>query len=98
MFLAAESFRPTVIDVAVEPSLCEMRGPCSARPTSGYNRRRSADSVVVAGVTAPDGHLVVLRARAARVEPALGLLESVWARWRTRLWGLAPCPPRVWST
>ncbi len=54
--------------------------------------------VVVAGVTAPDGHLVVLRALAARVEPALGLLESVWARWRTRLWGIAPCPPRVWST
>jgi urease accessory protein len=51
-----------------------------------------------AGVTSPDAQVIVLRVLAPRVEPAMGLLTQVWARWRTEAWGLAPCPPRVWRT
>jgi urease accessory protein len=53
---------------------------------------------VRAGVTAPDARLLVLRALAPRVEPAMQLLHAVWAAWRPLLWGLPPCPPRVWRT
>ena len=51
-----------------------------------------------AGVTSPDGRLVVMRALAGRTEPAQALLATVWARWREAGWGLAACPPRVWKT
>jgi urease accessory protein len=51
-----------------------------------------------AGATAPQAQVVVLRALASRVEPALALLQAVWARWRELAWSLAPCAPRVWRT
>ncbi len=51
-----------------------------------------------AGVTALDERVVVLRALAARVEPAMSLLMAVWGRWRQAAWGLAAHPPRVWRT
>ena len=51
-----------------------------------------------AGVSAQDPRLLVLRALAPRVEPALQLLQSVWGTWRRLAWQLAPCPPRVWRT
>lgn len=50
------------------------------------------------GVTSPHDGVVVLRALAARVEPAMALLHSVRARWRDLAWGLAANPPRVWQT
>ena len=51
-----------------------------------------------AGASAPHAEVVVLRALAPRVEPAMALLTAVWARWRSLAWALAPCPPRVWRT
>ena len=51
-----------------------------------------------AGVSAPHARVVVLRALAHQVEPAMALLQSVWAAWRQQQWDLAPCPPRVWRT
>lgn len=51
-----------------------------------------------AGCTAPQDRVVVLRVLAPRVEPAMQLLAEVWARWRTLVWSLEPCPPRVWRT
>ncbi len=51
-----------------------------------------------AGVSAPDGSLLVLRALGHRVEPVMALLQSVWASWRQLHWGLPACPPRVWRT
>jgi urease accessory protein len=51
-----------------------------------------------AGVSAQDPRLLVLRALAPRVEPALQLLQAAWGAWRARAWQLAPCPPRVWRT
>jgi len=51
-----------------------------------------------AGATAPHDRLVVLRALAERVEPALQLLQAVRAAWRAAAWGLAAEPPRIWRT
>lgn len=50
------------------------------------------------GATSPHEQVVILRVLADRVEPAMGLLTQVWAKWRSQAWGLAPCPPRVWRT
>jgi urease accessory protein len=50
------------------------------------------------GATAPHDDVVVVRALADRVEPAMALLQSVWRAWRPIAWGLAAAPPRVWAT
>lgn len=51
-----------------------------------------------AGCSAPHAEAVVLRVLAQRVEPAIGLLSQVWARWRELAWSLPACAPRVWRT
>ncbi|NRF69013.1 urease accessory protein UreD [Aquincola sp. S2] len=51
-----------------------------------------------AGVTRLHERVVVLRALADRVEPAMQLLQAVWSAWRPLAFGLAPCAPRVWRT
>jgi urease accessory protein len=51
-----------------------------------------------AGVTAPIDRVIVLRALASRVEPAMALLQQVRAAWRAEAWGLAAMPPRIWRT
>jgi urease accessory protein len=50
------------------------------------------------GVTAANDRVVVLRALAPRVEPAMQLLTAVWARWREAAWQLPASMPRVWRT
>jgi urease accessory protein len=50
------------------------------------------------GVTAAHPQTVVVRLLAPRVEPAMQLLVQLWSAWRQAAWGLAACPPRVWST
>ena len=50
-----------------------------------------------AGVTSPNGQLVVLRALAPQVEPAMQLLRQVWSAWRAQLWQLPAEPPRIWA-
>ena len=52
----------------------------------------------VAGVTAPNAQVVVVRALAPRVEPLMALLTTVRQRWRHTAWALPECNPRVWST
>lgn len=51
-----------------------------------------------AGATAPNSQVVVVRALAPVVEPAMGLLRAVRDAWRTQLWGLPATAPRVWAT
>ncbi len=51
-----------------------------------------------AGATASHERVVVLRALADRVEPAMQLLLRVWTAWRSIAWGLGATPPRVWRT
>lgn len=50
-----------------------------------------------AGVTSPHPRVLVLRALAPVVEPALQLLQQVRAAWRPLLWGLPGHAPRIWS-
>jgi urease accessory protein len=51
-----------------------------------------------AGCSAPHAEVVVVRVLAQRVEPAMGLLSAVWARWREFAWAIPACTPRVWRT
>ncbi|MFT4190964.1 MAG: urease accessory protein UreD [Comamonas sp.] len=51
-----------------------------------------------AGATSPDARLIVLRVLAPVVEPAAGLLQQVWSRWRSLAWALPAVPPRIWAT
>lgn len=51
-----------------------------------------------AGASAVQPRVVVVRALAARVEPAMELLARIWGTWRVAAWQLAPCAPRVWRT
>ena len=51
-----------------------------------------------AGATAPHERVIMLRALADRVEPAMRLLQAVRARWRDAAWGLPAVPPRIWRT
>ena len=52
----------------------------------------------LAGVTSPDGQVIVLRLLAPVVEPAMDLLRRVWALWRAHFWQLSAQAPRIWST
>jgi urease accessory protein len=51
-----------------------------------------------AGVTSPDGQVIVVRVLAPMVEPAMDLMRRVWASWRQHLWDLSATNPRIWST
>jgi urease accessory protein len=53
---------------------------------------------LVAGATAPDPRLVVVRVLGPRVEPVMALLAAVRAAWRHEAWSLDAAPPRVWRT
>lgn len=50
-----------------------------------------------AGATSPNGQLLLLRALAPQVEPAMQLLRQARAAWRAALWQLAAEPPRIWA-
>ena len=51
-----------------------------------------------AGTTGPHERVVVLRALADRVEPAMQLLRQVRGAWRHAAWQLDATPPRLWRT
>ncbi|MCD2166009.1 urease accessory protein UreD [Comamonas koreensis] len=57
----------------------------------------AAPAEVMAGVTAPNEHMLVLRGLAPVVEPAMQLWKTVWGHWRSSLWGLPAQRPRIWS-
>jgi urease accessory protein len=61
-------------------------------------RATPADASVTSGASAPNAHMVVLRALAPNVEPAMNLLRSVWVAWRQAAWGIGGDAPRVWAT
>ena len=50
-----------------------------------------------AGATSPNGQVLVVRALAPQVGPAMQLLQQVRAAWRAALWQLCGGPPRIWS-
>ena len=45
----------------------------------------------------PGSRVVVVRALAPQVEPALALLNTIRAAWRPALWNLPPTVPRSWA-
>lgn len=51
----------------------------------------------LAGITSPHPQLIVLRAVAPVVEPAMDLLRQVRQAWRSQQWGLSAENPRIWS-
>lgn len=53
---------------------------------------------LIAGATAVQPQVVVLRALAHRVEPAMALARAVRARWRAALWQIDAPPLRMWRT
>jgi urease accessory protein len=65
----------------------------AARTTAGAHALAAS-----AGATAPQDGVVVMRALAERVEPAMDLLVRIWRAWRPIAWGLDASLPRVWST
>lgn len=50
-----------------------------------------------AGATSPHAEIIVLRALAPVVEPAMQLLRQVWQAWRAELWQMTGTPPRIWA-
>jgi urease accessory protein len=50
-----------------------------------------------AGATSPHAEIIVLRALAPVVEPAMQLLRQVWTAWRAELWQMTGTPPRIWA-
>ncbi|HSV55404.1 MAG TPA: urease accessory protein UreD [Burkholderiaceae bacterium] len=51
-----------------------------------------------AGATSPDGQVIVVRALAPLVEPAMDLMRKVWQAWRGHFWAMPAASPRIWST
>ena len=51
-----------------------------------------------AGATSPNAHVIVVRALAPLVEPAMDLMRQVWQRWRQQCWNLPSTTPRIWAT
>ncbi|TFZ01220.1 urease accessory protein UreD [Ramlibacter rhizophilus] len=51
----------------------------------------------LAGATAPQPRVLVVRALAPLVEPAMNLMRSIRAAWRESLWELPANPPRGWA-
>jgi len=52
---------------------------------------------LAAGATAAAPNVIVVRALAGLVEPAMSLFRAVRAAWRPALWNLPATSPRVWS-
>jgi len=50
-----------------------------------------------AGATSPHPNVVVVRVLAPVVEPAMALLQTVWAAWRAHCWQMPAQRPRTWS-
>jgi urease accessory protein len=50
-----------------------------------------------AGATSPHPQVVVVRALAHQVEPAMQLMKAVRGAWRTALWNLPATVPRTWA-
>lgn len=49
------------------------------------------------GATSPNAQMVVVRALAPQVEPAMQLLKAVRVAWREAMWGIEGEAPRIWA-
>jgi len=60
--------------------------------------RAALPEALAGGATAPNRHVVVVRALGHRVEPLAEGLGAVRAAWRREAWQLEATLPRVWRT
>ena len=58
---------------------------------------KSEGSGLVAGVTAPNPNMLMLRALSPLVEPCTQLFKAAWSALRTEVWGLPHSAPRIWA-
>jgi urease accessory protein len=58
----------------------------------------SSELSAMAGATAIDPRLVLLRVLAPRIEPLFTLMSQVRAAWRHHIWQMPAATPRVWRT
>ncbi len=56
-----------------------------------------SELAATAGATSPNGQVIVVRVVAPLVEPAMHLLRAVRNAWRSELWHLPDCNPRIWA-
>ena len=54
-------------------------------------------AALVAGVTAPNPRMLIVRVLSPLVEPCAQLLKATWAAMRTEVWSLPPNAPRIWA-
>jgi urease accessory protein len=48
------------------------------------------------GVTSPNPRVLVARVLSRQTEPAMAVLQEIWALWRVSQWGLMPQASRMW--
>jgi urease accessory protein len=70
----------------------------AARAAIDTQAHAQAAPGLLAGATAPQPGVVLLRVLAHKVEPTMALLAAVRAAWRAQAWGLTAQPPRIWRT
>lgn len=73
------------------------RGLREALQESTHALLQSAAEGVIAGVTAPNEHMLVLRGLGPVVEPMMRLWKTIWTHWRAQVWELEGGLPRIWS-
>lgn len=93
-FSAGSAIRPQRRDALLDAARAEARHDGTAPLVDPAGNAVSTTH----GSTSPHERLVVLRVLAWRVEPAVDLLNRVWAQWRQLAWDLPACAPRVWQT
>ena len=49
------------------------------------------------GATSPNPQVVLVRALAPLVEPAMQLMQQIWKVWRGHFWSMPAVKPRIWS-
>lgn len=90
--------RDALLDAARE--VIDERAPRAGGASSSADTTPAAKETpdgLIAGATAPGPQVVVVRALAPLVEPALRLLKAVRRAWRPLLWDLPPSEPRGWT-
>lgn len=73
------------------------RSRCDAALEAARSIIQSHSLAATAGVTSPNSQIIVVRALAPVVEPAMDLMQRVRAAWRMVLWQLPATAPRIWA-
>lgn len=58
----------------------------------------SLHTELLAGVTSPNPHMIVVRVLSKDVEANLNLLKRIWKMWRESWWNIPTTQPRIWAS